>query len=288
MQRIGEPSKSDVTNFPAISRRTLLEGSIFGSIAGVGSSWSRDANAVGPEPAGGGPARQTAANSIRHAAAQEYLHEQQPAHHSNGDEPRYPDKRASFAKTLPHNDVGEVDPNAFAAFVTILSTGDSTSFETIPRDSRAEVGLNNPQATYAFDLVGLDGAATSLDPPPTFASAAMATEMAELYWLSLTRDVPFREYETDPLVAAAVSDLNAFTEPLTSSRTKTTPASVFRGARHQGTLLAPISVSSCGSTFLTASRHLGRATVSLRGGKAFSQTTMSGLSASVVPGRHQR
>src|SRR5215510_9217275 len=28
-----------------------------------------------------------------------------------GDEARYPDKRASFAKTLPHNDFGEVDPD---------------------------------------------------------------------------------------------------------------------------------------------------------------------------------
>jgi hypothetical protein len=43
----------------------------------------------------------------------------------------------------------------------------------------------------------------------------MATEMAEVYWLSLTRDVPFREYETDVAVAAAVADMNAFTEPLT-------------------------------------------------------------------------
>ena len=43
----------------------------------------------------------------------------------------------------------------------------------------------------------------------------MATEMAEVYWLSLTRDVPFREYETDVAVAAAVAEMNAFTETLT-------------------------------------------------------------------------
>src|SRR6516162_4705359 len=52
-------------------------------------------------------------------------------------------------------------------------------------------------------------AATSLDPPPAFASARMGTEMTELYWRALTRDVPFREYESYPLVAAAVTDLNA-------------------------------------------------------------------------------
>ena len=229
MHQIGEPSNADVRNFPGISRRVLLEGGISASFVGVGSLCGRDADAAGPEPTGGS-ARQSAAYLVRQTAAQAYLHEQVPTHRSNGDEARYPDKRASFAKTLPHNDVGEVDPNAFATFVTILSKGDPNNFETIPHDARAEVGLNNPQATYAFDLVGLDGAATSLDPPPTFASVGMATEMAELYWLSLTRDVPFRHYETDSAVAAAVNDLNAFSEPLTSSTTtRVTPATVFRG-----------------------------------------------------------
>ena len=151
MQQFFDTPRSDATNFGSISRRTLLEGSICGSLAGVG--WRRDANAAGNEPTGG-PTRQTAAYLVRQAAAQAYLQEQQPVRRSNGDEDRYSDKRASFAKTLPHNDVGEVDPNAFAAFVAVLSTGDSTSFETIPRDPRAEIGLNNPQATYAFDLVG--------------------------------------------------------------------------------------------------------------------------------------
>jgi hypothetical protein len=196
------------------------------------------ANAAETQPASG-PARQTAAYRVREASAEAYLSAQEPAHRSNGDEARYSDKRASFAKTLPHNEFGEVDPDAFGAFVTVLSSGDPTGFETVPRDHQAEAELNDPQATYSFDLVGLDGAATNLDPPPTFASASMATEMAELYWLSLTRDVPFRQYETDPLVAAAITDLNAFTEPLTSlNGVKLTPAAVFRGET-PGDLVGP-------------------------------------------------
>src|SRR5262249_57448287 len=158
-----------------------------------------------------------AALGMREAGAQRYVNEQEPLHRSNGDEARYPDKRASFAKTLPHNEAGEVDPEAFAAFVSVLSSGDPNRFETIPRDGNAETDLNNPQATYAFDLVGLDSAATSLDPPPTFSSALMATEMAEVYWLALTRDVPFRDYETDALVAAAVAGISSFTVPLASA-----------------------------------------------------------------------
>jgi PAP2 superfamily len=197
----------------------------------------RDAHAANPAQ-GVWSARQVAAFRIRQTAAQAHLDEQEPVHRSNGDEARYSDKRASFAKTLPHNDFGEVDPEAFATFVSILSRGDPDGFETIPRDRRAEVDLNDPQATYAFDLAGLDSAATSLDPPPAFSSARMATEMAEVYWLALTRDVPFREYETHPLVAAAIVDMNAFPEPLSGTGQKLTPATVFRGET-PGDLIGP-------------------------------------------------
>jgi hypothetical protein len=243
MHHIVEAPKPNPTSGHPISRRALLERSasagLVAAAAGGGSVLSTvDANAA--DPGAGGPgARQMAAFRIRQAAAEAYLNEQEPLHRSNGDEARYPDKRASFAKTLPHNEAGEVDPEAFAAFVSALSSGDPYGFETIPRDGNAETDLNNPQATYAFDLVGLDSAATSLDPPPTFSSALMATEMAEVYWLALTRDVPFRDYETDALVAAAVGDMNAFTEPLTSGTgTKWTPATVFRGET-SGDLVGP-------------------------------------------------
>src|SRR5215469_7207041 len=244
MPRIVEPMKADPASPPRVSRRTLLEGSASSALGVATVGWScavigpGAASAADSAPGNGSP-RQMAVFRIRQAAAQAYLEEQVPSHRSNGDEARYPDKRASFAKTLPHNDAGEVDAKAFATFVSVLTSGDPDGFESLPRDPAAEVPLNDPQATYAFDLAGLDGAATGLDPPPTFASPLMATEMAELYWLSLTRDVPFREYETDPLVAAAVSDMNAFAEPVASGPgQKPTPATVFRGET-PGDLIGP-------------------------------------------------
>src|SRR5215472_16533981 len=233
MHDILEPPKADRAKQSPISRRTLLEGSV--SVVAAVGGWAGTtllpgaANAADPA-AGGGSPRQQAAFRVRQAAAQAYLDEPQPVHRSNGDEARYADKRASFAKTLPHNEAGEVDAEAFAAFVGALSSSDPDRFETIPRDPRAEVELNNPQATYAFDLVGPDSGATLLEPAPAFSSALMASEMAELYWLALTRDLAFRAYETDPLVAGAVAELNALTEPLTSGNgAKLTPATVFRG-----------------------------------------------------------
>ena len=235
--------KADSASPLRFSRRALLEGSASSALGAAALGWSSPVIGAGTtrsaDSAGGGSLRQMATFRIRQAAAQAYLDEQVPSHRSNGDEARYADKRASFAKTLPHNDAGEVDTEAFARFVSVLSSADPHAFEALPRDPAAEVQLNDPQATYAFDLAGLDGAATSLDPPPTFASPLMATEMAELYWLSLTRDVPFREYETDALVAAAVADMNAFAEPLTSGAgQKPTPATVFRGDM-PGDLIGP-------------------------------------------------
>jgi PAP2 superfamily len=217
----------------AVSRRSLLEtGVSAGMVAAVGAGAAlRVAPASAADPASTGrSARQLAVFHMRQGAAQAYLDEAAPTHMSDGDEARCRDKRASFAKTLPHNEAGEVDVEAFKTFISIISSGDANGFENIPRDQSAEVALNDPQATYAYDLAGRDSAATSLDPAPTFSSAAVASEMAEVYWLSLTRDVPFSEYDRDPLVAAAVSDLNAFTEPLKSGDGgKLTTATVFRG-----------------------------------------------------------
>jgi hypothetical protein len=72
----------------------------------------------------------------------------------------------------------------------------------------------NVEGAYALDLAGTDSHATRLPPPPPFASAVMAGEMAELYWLALTRDVPFREYDENPLVRAAAADLKACSAPV--------------------------------------------------------------------------
>ena len=76
----------------------------------------------------------------------------------NGDEERYPDRRASFSKTLPQNDLGEVEPDAYRQWLAILASGDSAQFDRVPRDHQAKERLNDPQATYATDEGGRDPA----------------------------------------------------------------------------------------------------------------------------------
>jgi hypothetical protein len=142
---------------------------------------------------------------------------------TNGDEERYPDLRASFSKTMPHNELGEVDPDAYRRWLEILASGDSAAFERVPRAPGAVERLNNPQASYSLNFVGIDSAALPLPPPPAFASHRMAAEMAELYWQALTRDIAFRDFASHPLAQAAVSDLEAL------GFAPSDPANLFRG-----------------------------------------------------------
>ncbi len=173
--------------------------------------------------------RRKQAFAIREHSARAHFVAGVPRNVSNGDERRYADKRASFSKTLPHNGLGEVEPADFTTFVAIVERGTSAGFNAMPRDWQAVERLNNPQAMYAYDFAAADSHATHIVPAPDFASARMAVEMGELYWLALTLDVPFAQYDTNPLIAAAAADLNAFSEPLEEGRPKSmSPTTLFR------------------------------------------------------------
>jgi membrane-associated phospholipid phosphatase len=151
-----------------------------------------------------------------------------PDHRANGDEDRYPNKIASFSKGLPHNALGEVDLTAYTALLNALSSGQSAAFEAIPLGGR--VKLANPQAAYTLELEGADPHQLGMLAPPTFSSAEEASEMTELYWQALTRDVPFPAYDTHSLTLAVAADLSRcsdFRGPKTGG--VVTPATLFRG-----------------------------------------------------------
>ena len=190
-----------MTNF-VTSRRLLLGAGLTLPAAGL----SRAAELVGPMTPEN---RQKLVFERRRDAATAELSSTPPAPATNGDEDRYSDRRASFSKTMPHNNLGEVDPDAYRRWLEILASGDPGQFEQVPRDRQAIERLNNPQASYAIDLVGSDATALAFPVPPVFASAENAAEMAELYWLALTRDVPFRAYDHDVTIAAAATELRA-------------------------------------------------------------------------------
>ncbi|OPX86940.1 vanadium-dependent haloperoxidase [Pelotomaculum sp. PtaB.Bin117] len=151
-----------------------------------------------------------------------------PGHPCNGDENLYPNKIASYSKSLPHNQIGEVDLNAYNALIRALSTGDPEEFELIPLGGVTE--LKDPQAAYAYEMVGPDSHHLSIAPAPALSSAEIAGEMGELYWQALTRDVPFTDYDTNPLTIAAASDLSGFSDFRgLKAGGVVTPGTLFRG-----------------------------------------------------------
>ncbi len=155
--------------------------------------------------------RQRASLSLqirRDAAERSYLTTDFRNHIRNGDEILYSNKTASFSKTLPHNSLGEVDLNTYKSYAEAVESGDSTAFENITLGGARK--LANPQAAFSFVLDGADSFKYAAPAPPKFASEEAAAEIAETYWQSVTRDVAFSDYPTDPTIAEAVTDLNRF------------------------------------------------------------------------------
>ncbi|SFC27454.1 PAP2 superfamily protein [Bacillus sp. 491mf] len=128
----------------------------------------------------------------------------------NGDEERFLNKIANYSKALPHNNLGEVDLCAYQKLIEALKSGKPSAFESLILGGT--VKLTNPQSAYAYELEGPDSHHLSIAAPPAFSSAWEASEMAELYWQALLRDVPFTEYDTSPLANAAASDLSSFSD----------------------------------------------------------------------------
>ena len=172
--------------------------------------------------------RRDQAYKIRYEAAAFEKGQPIAPHPDNGDEALFETRIGSYSKGLPHNEVGEVDPNAYRQLLAALESGDPADFEAIPMIGGLK--LADPQAAYCFEMEGADSHRLGMLPPPAFSSAWAAGEMVELYWRALLRDVPFTKYSTDPLAAQAAADLSAMSDfrgP--KSDGKVTLETLFRG-----------------------------------------------------------
>jgi hypothetical protein len=172
--------------------------------------------------------RQEQALRLRESAALFQSRQPQASHPTNGDETSLPNYIASFCKGLPHTQLGEVEPSAYQSLLSALSEGTVAALEGIDRGSGAR--LVDPLAGLAFQMEGEDSHCVGMAPPPAFSSAAAADEMVELYWQALARDVPFTQYDSSPITAAAAQDLNklsAFRGPTAAGQV--TADTLFRG-----------------------------------------------------------
>jgi hypothetical protein len=166
--------------------------------------------------------RRARALEIRKEAAYYQLRRPFPNPRDNGDEDRYPSGFANYSKALPHNNLGEVDQDAYRKLLRAIDSGDPSDFDQVPLGGIAR--LANPQSAFAYELEGADPYSLSVEAPPRFASEKFAGEMAEDYWRALTRDVPFSQYGNEPLTAAAIDDLSRF-----SGYESVNAQSLFRG-----------------------------------------------------------
>jgi hypothetical protein len=179
---------------------------------------------------------------IRIAAANAERKISTPPHTTNGDEERYADKCGTYTKALLQDSPGHVNLNAYESFKTALRTGNPQDFEEIIMGGARR--LTDPQSGLAFDLEGTDSrqfgntpcprnqeTRVVVPPAPPLASAAYGTELIELYWGSLLRDVPFTQYPSNPLAAQAAHELNTLPDYAgPRSGGQVTPDVLFRGA----------------------------------------------------------
>ncbi len=226
---LGTPC-SEATESPdpsALSRRSLLGGaltagsaSLFlggGAVRTAGAQTASQGAALSVDPA----TRPERSYRIRLLAAGRNYAPPAP-HASNGDETLYADRRASYSKGLPHDGIGEVDPTAWTSFRQALDSGRPQEFETIvmgnPGGSGPPAGLTpvhrliNPQGGLAYDMQGVDAHLLLLPPAPQFASAWLAGEIVENYWMAHLRDVPFDRYVDDPLAQQALAEINGLSD----------------------------------------------------------------------------
>jgi hypothetical protein len=175
------------------------------------------ADDIGPQ---GGLARAEQAEEIRKHVAEAESNADIPHHQDNGDEALYPNKIGNYSKNLKHDPTtGEVDLPAYEALISAISSGRFSDFEALATNGHfgsanpaLQRRLVNPGSGYAFDLEGTDSHQLKLPPAPAFASAQEASEMAELYWMALLRDVNFADYPTSSVAQAAAADLSSLSD----------------------------------------------------------------------------
>ena len=161
-----------------------------------------------------------------------------PAQIDNGDEALYADKSGAYTKGILQTSVGLVDLAAYQTFKKALNSGNPADFEAITLGGTRT--LNGPQGGLAFDLECLDSSQFQVPTAPALASEEYATELVELYWASLLRDVAFTDYFSNPVAMQAANELSSmpnYNGPRDSSK-KVSPNLLFRG-RYPGETIGP-------------------------------------------------
>ncbi len=148
---------------------------------------------------------------------------------------------ALYSKALKQNPAkpGLPDAGAFNTFNTALNM--PTAPSAMPGGILGgSAKLNGPMGAFAWQLACEDSAqfgSMSVPAPPLLSSKEYATELVELYWASLLRDVPFTDYGANQIAIDAAQELDSmkasYAGPL-DAMGHVTPAVLFRGGFNNG------------------------------------------------------
>ncbi|MGI8890177.1 MAG: vanadium-dependent haloperoxidase [Chthoniobacterales bacterium] len=220
------PQANPVTRGPSRRRflsqvsAALAAGAVLGKIPAVSAQAYNPT--LGDGLAGANPADQRLkqARLIRIAAANKEASIPVPPHTTNGDEQLYSDKSGTYSKGILQDGIGLVNLAAFQSFRSAINSGKFEDFENvITGGSRT---MNGPLGARVFPLEGSDDTqfgnapspANQIDqivvaPAPAAASADYGTELIEMYWASLLRDVAFSDYSSNQIAAQAAIELSS-------------------------------------------------------------------------------
>ena len=160
-----------------------------------------------------------------------------PGHPTNNDL-SLADKCASYSKAVRQTSPGRVDLAAFAKLQAAIASGKWMDFEAVPLGNMDPAGrLNGPMDAFASTFMGADSSlfgASQVPAPWGVTSKEYATELIELYWASLLRDVSFADYATNVTAAIAAQELShlaslGFYKGPTDGSGKVTPELLMRG-----------------------------------------------------------
>jgi hypothetical protein len=156
-----------------------------------------------------------------------------PSHPVNGDL-NLPDKCGSYSKAIQQSSPGKVNLAEFKKFTNAIASGKFSDFQLITPGPNQTKKLNGPMGAYAKQFLGADSSlfgTPCVPAPPAVASKEYATELVELYWCSLLRDVAFSDYAFNATARAAADELSSL--PLYAgprdAAGKVTPELLFRG-----------------------------------------------------------
>ncbi|MEP5760692.1 MAG: vanadium-dependent haloperoxidase [Litoreibacter sp.] len=127
----------------------------------------------------------------RRAAANQLAHSR-PVHKvpSNNEEQDFPKSQAtSFTKGLPHDEYGLVKRADYEVFVK--ATVEPDYDYNVPPAPSKERKWESPVAGHYFTLQGPDPDAVAMAPAPKLGGDELCAEIATVYAMALTRDIPF-------------------------------------------------------------------------------------------------